>query len=316
MLFRVALFTFTTLVLLSNGLMARTRDRIPQMEVIKADFGSVPMGEKAVLDCWVQNLGDRDLEIARIKTSCGCTTSELSQNHLPAGGNVLLKITVDTQQKLGRIRKSLRVYADKFALPYTFYVEGDITPQKREHQSMDPAYLFSTSCSACHSTPALNLVGRPLYLAACATCHGAFRQGGHAAPPLQPSRYHEIWNQVIRAGRGSMPGFHLDHQGPLTELQIQSLELLLSTPLPSSQEQKTDGHGLYRENCSPCHGSARLGPIGPDIRSTTMAPWSDEELKTLLMKGSAHLCMPAFHEEQGGNLSEQQIDLLVKFLRK
>jgi mono/diheme cytochrome c family protein len=311
MLLRVLLLS----LLLSTSAWARSRDRIPQLSTQNTHFGSVPMGEKAILQCWVQNLSDHDLEITRVKTSCGCTTSELSQNHFPAGGNILIKVTVDTQQKMGHIRKSLRIYAHKYALPYVFYVEGDITPQEREHEAMDPAHLFSTSCSACHSTPALNLTGRPLYLAACATCHGTFRQGGQG-PALTPARYLESWNQVIRSGRTTMPGFHIDHHGPLTELQIQSLEHLLSSAIPSSEEQKNDGHGLYRENCSPCHGSARLGPIGPDIRSITLAPWSDAELKKLLMKGGEHLCMPAFHEKEGGNLSEQQIEHLVKFLKR
>ena len=287
--FRVALLS----LLLSTCLWARNRDRIPQLRTQNTNFGSVPMGEKAILQCWVQNLSDHDLNITRVKTSCGCTTSELTQSDLPAGGNVLIKITVDTQQKMGHIRKSLRVYAKKFALPYVFYVEGDITPQEREHKSMDPSHLFSTSCSACHTTPALNLTGRPLYLAACATCHGTFRQGGHG-PALASARYSKSWAQVIRSGNGTMPGFHNDHLGPLTELQIQSLEHLLSSAIPSSQEQKNDGRGLYRENCSPCHGSARLGPIGPDIRATTLAPWNDVELKNLISKGGNHLWHASF----------------------
>jgi mono/diheme cytochrome c family protein len=293
----------------------RKAKRLPPLKVSQTVFKGVYMGEKAKLNVLVHNEGSNDLKISKVKTSCGCTTTKLKSNLIPAGEKVEIEVEVDTKQKLGPMSKSVRVFIEHFTLPHSFQVTGEVLKNSmNHHHNVDPKELFSPKCASCHVVPTENLHGRPLYLAACAMCHGTYRQGGDG-PALAPNNHGEHWNMVLRKGLVRMPGFHQDHGGPLDEMQIQSLEVFLKSPKPEPADHSLKGLELYVESCSPCHGASFMGPIGPDIRPSALEAFDRSELLELLRSGGNHLCMPPFLDQLGGSLNEQQIETLVDFLK-
>jgi len=76
------------------------------------DFGSVLEGFAVRHTFVIQNVGDETLEILRIRASCGCTTAQLSTDHLAPGEAVNLEILINTTGFGGKISKSIYVYSN------------------------------------------------------------------------------------------------------------------------------------------------------------------------------------------------------------
>jgi mono/diheme cytochrome c family protein len=69
---------------------------------------------------------------------------------------------------------------------------------------------------------------------------------------------------------------------------------------------------LYRENCSGCHGAnGKLGPAPPLNDDLFRASAPEKEVKQVITFGRAGTPMPAFGRENGGSLTETQIQVLV-----
>jgi mono/diheme cytochrome c family protein len=78
----------------------------------------------------------------------------------------------------------------------------------------------------------------------------------------------------------------------------------------------TDFHHLYAENCSGCHGAdGRLGPARPLNDRLYLALVNDDILRQVIAEGVPHTAMPAFEQQHGGNLTEEQIKLLAQGIR-
>ena len=73
---------------------------------------------------------------------------------------------------------------------------------------------------------------------------------------------------------------------------------------------------LYGQNCAGCHGSdGELGPAPPLNDPLFRAIVPEEELQGILTKGRKKTLMPAFAKENGGVLTEAQIQVLVKEIK-
>jgi hypothetical protein len=70
---------------------------LPQLELPNAiyDFGRIPKRPDVAHVFAVQNIGDADLEIRNLVTSCGCTVAELSSSVIPPGQRADLTVTFD-----------------------------------------------------------------------------------------------------------------------------------------------------------------------------------------------------------------------------
>jgi len=73
---------------------------------------------------------------------------------------------------------------------------------------------------------------------------------------------------------------------------------------------------LYAENCSGCHGAdGRLGAARPLNDPLYLALANDETLRQVIAQGVPNTAMPAFMQQQGGNLTDEQIKVLVDGIR-
>lgn len=78
----------------------------------------------------------------------------------------------------------------------------------------------------------------------------------------------------------------------------------------------TDFNQLYAQNCAGCHGvGGRLGAALALNDPLYLSFVTDEALRTAISKGRADTNMPAFSQQVGGNLTDQQIELLMTGMR-
>ena len=60
------------------------------------DFGEVSYGDVAEHTFTLKNLGDEDLEIKRVATSCACTTAKVTEETIAPGEETELQVIYDT----------------------------------------------------------------------------------------------------------------------------------------------------------------------------------------------------------------------------
>ena len=142
--------------------------------------------------------------------------------------------------------------------------------------------------------------GRALFSTNCATCHGADAGGGSAPNPYDAdapwpapnlsniqARYAEsdivtdvehFITTTIKQGRPGtpMPAWGSAYQGPMNDLQIQSIvDYLLAIQNdqvagPDAQAFEGalgDGEAVYTNNCARCHGAELQGQVGPQLQN-------------------------------------------------
>jgi mono/diheme cytochrome c family protein len=78
----------------------------------------------------------------------------------------------------------------------------------------------------------------------------------------------------------------------------------------------TDFSQLYNQNCAGCHGAGgRLGAARSLNEPLYLAFASDDAMRQTIAKGRPGTNMPAFSEQAGGHLTDQQIESLVTGMR-
>jgi cytochrome c oxidase cbb3-type subunit 3 len=74
---------------------------------------------------------------------------------------------------------------------------------------------------------------------------------------------------------------------------------------------------LYNQNCAGCHGSdGKLGPAPPIGDPVYLAIVDDDTLRNTISKGRPGTAMSAFAQSEGGMLTAQQVDAIVKGIRQ
>ena len=87
--------------------------------------------------------------------------------------------------------------------------------------------------------------------------------------------------------------------------------------MPLRPSAITDFAFLYGENCAGCHGvEGKLGPAIALNNPMYLAIVDDTAMRRVIADGTAGTAMPPFARAQGGNLTDQQIDIVVKGIRK
>jgi cytochrome c oxidase cbb3-type subunit 3 len=78
----------------------------------------------------------------------------------------------------------------------------------------------------------------------------------------------------------------------------------------------TDFNQLYTQNCAGCHGAGgRLGAAGSLNDPLYLAFATDDAMRQAISKGRDGTNMPAFSEQAGGHLTDEQIELIVNGMR-
>lgn len=80
------------------GLEENQESSFPIIEITPKlfDFGEISYGDVAEHTFTLKNLGDKDLEIKRVATSCACTTAKVVKEIVAPGEKTELQVTYDT----------------------------------------------------------------------------------------------------------------------------------------------------------------------------------------------------------------------------
>ena len=78
---------------------------------------------------------------------------------------------------------------------------------------------------------------------------------------------------------------------------------------------KTDGAQLYAAVCASCHDSPNRASVVPDLQALKH-PTDFEHWRKWIRLGRAGSMMPAFAREEGGPLSDQQIDAIASHVAR
>ena len=78
----------------------------------------------------------------------------------------------------------------------------------------------------------------------------------------------------------------------------------------------TQGHQLWADNCAACHGPQGQGVTAPALNSKEfLSSVTDDQIHGIVAGGIPGTAMPAWLNEYGGPLTDQQIRGLVAYLR-
>ena len=103
--------SFTTKVISANDSKNSSKPSIKLSEY-NHNFGEVKEGEVLDLKVIVSNIGDSELEIKRIKSSCGCTAALMSEKKLAPNEKSELKIEFNTKNLSGQIARTVTLYSN------------------------------------------------------------------------------------------------------------------------------------------------------------------------------------------------------------
>lgn len=97
---RVMIYSVLVLFILMVSIEAysKTGSRI-KIDTTSWDFGEVKEGQIAKKVFWVENMGDEDLVIEKVYTSCGCTEASVSSNQLAPQQRTALEVTYNSKGK-------------------------------------------------------------------------------------------------------------------------------------------------------------------------------------------------------------------------
>ncbi len=97
------------MVFLSSALYARSAVRFDR---VVHDFGTIPQSTIVNATFSFKNTGGSPLVIERVKTSCGCTNTNLSKKELKPGEQGTLEIAFDSEGYSGKVTRTITVYTN------------------------------------------------------------------------------------------------------------------------------------------------------------------------------------------------------------
>ncbi len=206
---------------------------------------------------------------------------------------------------------------------------NDILAYLRQWRSTAPTY--GEVRAAMLSTPLVEnqRIGKILYRANCATCHGSDGAGGIGLALSSPNVLRAVNNEYlytpIAQGRPStgMPAWSqlsADDIGAIMAF-IRSWQSRPSLALTNTNLRGTPylGEVIYSENCKGCHGADGRGGTGPQLANPVlMDSASDELLLHWITEGRDNTAMKGFGSKEQGltKLSDQQIIDTIAYLRQ
>jgi mono/diheme cytochrome c family protein len=184
-------------------------------------------------------------------------------------------------------------------------------------------------------------LGAQIYTENCAVCHGPNGEGrvGATLAKNWPSIRPDLATRATIADGvpgTAMPAWSQDNEGPLTEAEIDAVvSYILSwqtggapeitphatatsrpaiSPVPEVQGDPNQGAILYDGNCAVCHGVNGEGRIGVTLAKNWGSIRPDLAIRSTIASGVTGTAMPAWSQENGGPLTEDEIDDIVAFV--
>ncbi len=184
-------------------------------------------------------------------------------------------------------------------------------------------------------------LGARLYLENCAVCHGENGEGRVGAtlakdwPAIDPES--DLKNILVNGVPGSfMPPWTKANGGPFDDSDIDAVVAYILTwqtgdpipasafpsptarppiePIPDVEGDPNAGAVLYDQNCALCHGANGEGRIGATLAKDWPAIRPDLDVKNTINRGVQGSYMPPFSQENGGPLTESEVNNLVSFV--
>jgi mono/diheme cytochrome c family protein len=180
--------------------------------------------------------------------------------------------------------------------------------------------------------------GAELYQEYCAMCHGADARGRVGAnlqnfPGIEADL---AMRSVIAEGvPGSvMPAWSEEKGGPLTEAEIDDIATYLLgvlggtepvfpaptihpptiEPLPQVEGDPSQGAVVFHQNCTGCHGERAEGGFGWPLAKAWPGNQPEVYIKSVISGGIENSVMPAWSQEAGGPLTDEQIDNATAYI--
>jgi mono/diheme cytochrome c family protein len=184
-------------------------------------------------------------------------------------------------------------------------------------------------------------LGAQIYAENCAVCHGEDGQGRIGAtlakdwPSIRPDL--KVRDTIERGIPGTlMPAWGQASGGPINEREIDALVFyilswqsggpiyifptqtpglrLALTPPPGVTGDPNRGALLYAGNCAVCHGIEGEGRVGANLAKDWPSIRPDLLVQSTIENGVEGSVMPAWSQEHGGPLPEQDINNIVAFI--
>ena len=89
------------------------------------DYGQIEKGSDGVRVFEFTNIGNADLIIQDVKSSCGCTVPEKPKDPVAPGKTGVIKVKYDTQ-RVGKIRKTITVYSNATEAIKAIKIKGEV----------------------------------------------------------------------------------------------------------------------------------------------------------------------------------------------
>ena len=105
-----------------------------EFENLTYNFGTVSQGDKIEHEFVFKNLGENDLEIRNVKSSCGCTAVNVSDEAIKKGESSSIKAVFNTKGKRNKQTKSITINTNDPSNPVVVVkLTGEVTlPAKTE----------------------------------------------------------------------------------------------------------------------------------------------------------------------------------------
>jgi len=99
-----------------------------EFEEMDFDFGSVKDGEKVNHTFKFKNTGGESLILIDVKGSCGCTVPEnWPKEPILPGEFGQIDLTFDSKNRVGKVRKTVRIQANTKPAKTTLEITGEVT---------------------------------------------------------------------------------------------------------------------------------------------------------------------------------------------
>jgi len=108
-------------------------NKLPRMSFSDTtyDFGRIIQGEKVAYSYVFTNIGDADLLITKVSTSCGCTVGKYPKEPIKPGDEGKIEVVFDSKSKRGFQNKSITIMANTQPNSTKLFLKGIVVePEK------------------------------------------------------------------------------------------------------------------------------------------------------------------------------------------